>query len=113
MNLDEFGKGVPEALLANITQSIIKQLFKAEKDLLKYFSLNNQLCENSPDFMFITLWIGVYNKPINILIYSNAGHYKPSINKNGVIKFLKMESEIVLGIMEDFKFKKEEIEISN
>ena len=110
---DASGKGVPAALLSIISQSIIRQLIKIEKDPSKVlFSLNNQLCENNPEFMFITLWIGIYNKNTNIITYSNAGHDRPLINDNGDIKFLEMNAGIVLGIMEDFEFEKEELEIT-
>ena len=110
---DASGKGVPAALLSTVSQSIIRQLIKIEKDPSKVlFSLNNQLCENNPEFMFITLWIGIYNKNTNIITYSNAGHDRPLINDNGDIKFLEMNAGIVLGIMEDFEFEKEELEIT-
>lgn len=109
---DASGKGVPAALLATITQSIIKQLFKTEKDPSKIlFALNNQLCENNPESMFITLWIGVYNKNTGVLTFSNAGHERPLINKNGSIEFLEMDHGIVLGVMEDFYFKKASIDV--
>ena len=109
---DASGKGVPAAIVAIITQSIIKQLFKTEKDPSKIlFSLNNQLCENNPELMFITLWIGVYNKNTGVLTYSNAGHERPLISKNGDIEFLEMDSGIVLGVMEDFDFKKGSIDV--
>ena len=109
---DASGKGVPAAIVAIITQSIIKQLFKTEKDPSKIlFSLNNQLCENNPELMFITLWIGVYNKNTGVLTYSNAGHERPLISKNGNIEFLEMDSGIVLGVMEDFDFKKGSIDV--
>ena len=62
--------------------------------------------------MFITLWIGIYNKNTNIITYSNAGHDRPLINDNGDIKFLEMNAGIVLGIMKDFEFEKEELEIT-
>jgi len=110
---DASGKGVPAALLSTVSQSIIRQLIKIEKDPSKVlFSLNNQLCENNPEFMFITLWIGIYNKNTNIITYSNAGHDRPLINDNGDIKFLEMNAGIVLGIMKDFEFEKEELEIT-
>ena len=110
---DASGKGVPAALLSTISHAIIRQLLKNEKDPSKVlFSLNNQLCENNPEFMFITLWIGIYNKNTHMLTFSNAGHDRPLINDNGEIRFLEMNNGIVLGIMEDFEFKKEKIEIT-
>ena len=60
---DASGKGIPAAILATIAQSIIKQLLKSEKDPSKVlYLLNNQLCENNTEMMFVTLWLGIYNR---------------------------------------------------
>ena len=72
---DASGKGVPAAIVAIITQSIIKQL------------------------------------NTGVLTYSNAGHERPLISKNGNIELLEMDSGIVLGVMEDFDFKKGSIDV--
>ena len=105
---DASGKGVPAAIVAIITQSIIKQLFKTEKDPSKIlFSLNNQLCENNPELMFITLWIGVYNKNTGVLTYSNAGHERPLISKNGNIEFLEKKIDEYKRDMEQAKIEYE------
>ncbi len=110
---DASGKGIPAAILSTITQSIIKQLLKTERDPSKVlYVLNNQLCENNSESMFVTLWLGIYNTKTKILTFSNAGHNSPLIMEDGKFKVLKVDAGIVLGIMEDFKFVKEEIKIS-
>lgn len=107
---DASGKGVPAALLATITQSIIKQLLKHETDPSKVlFLLNNHLCENNPETMFITLWLGIYNKNTKTLTFSNAGHNPPLIKENDDFHYLSIDTGIVLGIMEDFDYVTEEI----
>ena len=111
---DASGKGVPAAILAMICQVMIKQLLKSELDPSKVlYSLNNQLCENNPESMFITLWLGIYNKTTKKLTFSNAGHNPPLIKENGEFKYLNINSGIVLGIMEDFDYVKEEIALAN
>lgn len=111
---DASGKGVPAALLSTITQAIIKQILKNEKDPSQVlYHLNNQLCEHNTEFMFITLWLGIYNTKTDILTFSNAGHDTPFINKDGVFEEIKMDKGIVLGIMEDFEFVKEETPMHN
>ncbi len=107
---DASGKGVPAALLATITQKLIKQLVLSEVDPSKVlFSLNNQLCENNSEMMFITLWLGIYDKNSHKLVYSNGGHNPPLICKDGEFKFLDIDSGLVLGILKDNVFKMEEI----
>lgn len=110
---DASGKGVPAALLSTITQAIIKQLLQHETDPSKVlYLLNNQLCENNPETMFITLWLGIYNKTTKTITFSNAGHNPPLIKENEEFKYLNIDTGIVLGVMEDFDFVKEELSFS-
>ena len=111
---DASGKGVPAALLAMITQVIIKQTLKHNKNPESIlYSLNNQLCENNPESMFLTLWLGIYNKTTKKLTFSNAGHNPPLIKENDKFKFLDIDTGVVLGIMEDFDYVKEEITLTD
>ena len=111
---DASGKGVPAAILAMISQVMIKQLLKHHQNPSRVlYLLNNQLCENNPESMFITLWLGIYNKTTKELIFSNAGHEKPLIKENNKFKYLSIESGLVLGIMEDFEYVTEEIILSD
>ena len=111
---DASGKGVPAALLAMIAQVMIKQMLAHEKDPSKVlFALNNQLCENNPELMFLTLWLGIYNKSTKKLTFSNAGHNPPLIKENEEFKYLNIDNGIVLGIMEGFDYVKEEIVLTD
>jgi len=107
---DASGKGVPAAILAMISQVMIKQMLKNTRDPSEIlYLLNNQLCENNSESMFITLWIGIYNKTTGKLTFSNAGHNPPLIKENDEFKYLNIDTGLVLGIMEDFDFVREEI----
>ena len=111
---DASGKGVPAALLSTITQVMIKQILQHETDPSQVlYSLNNQLCENNSETMFITLWLGIYNKNTGKITFSNAGHNPPLIKINDEFRYLNMETGIVLGIMEDFEFVTEEMDFSS
>ena len=111
---DASGKGVPAALLAMITQVMIKQLLKDEINPSKVlYLLNDQLCENNSESMFLTLWLGIYNKTTKKLIFSNAGHNPPLIKSSDKFKYMDIDSGIVLGVMEDFEFVDEELTLSN
>ncbi|MBR4448208.1 PP2C family protein-serine/threonine phosphatase [Methanobrevibacter sp.] len=111
---DASGKGVPAAILAMITQVMIKQLIKSEVNPSKaLYLLNNQLCENNSESMFLTLWLGVYNTATGKLTFSNAGHNPPLIKENDIFEYLNIDSGIVLGIMEDFDYTNEEITLTN
>lgn len=111
---DASGKGVPAAILAMITQVVTKQLLKDNRDPSKVLQLlNNQLCENNTESMFITAWLGIYNKTTKKLIFSNAGHEHPLLKENNEFKSLNIDSGLVLGIMEDFDYQTEEITLSD
>ena len=110
---DAAGKGVPAAILAMVTQVMIKQILQHESDPSKaLYILNNLLCENNSETMFMTLWLGIYNKASKTLSFSNAGHNPPLIKENTdereEFKYLDIDSGIVLGVMEDFEYIKEE-----
>lgn len=111
---DASGKGVPAALLAMITQVTIKQMLKYDKDPSKIlYLLNNQLYENNSETMFLTLWLGIYNKTTKKITYSNAGHNPPLLRENNAFKYLNINSGIVLGIVEDFDYVSEEITLTD
>ena len=59
--------------------------------------------------MFITLWLGIYNKTTKVLTYSNAGHEAPLVSDKHGFEKMNINSGIVLGVVNDFEFKKEEI----
>ena len=62
--------------------------------------------------MFITLWLGIYNKNTDKIIFSNAGHNPPLIYANGLFKELDLDEGIVIGVLDDFEYKTEETYIS-
>jgi len=111
---DASGKGVPAAILAMISQVMIKQLLKHNQDPSRVlYLLNNQLSENNPESMFITLWLGIYNKTTKELVFSNAGHNPPLIRENDKFKYLDIDTGLVIGIMEAFDYVTEEIMLSD
>lgn len=111
---DASGKGVPAAIIAMITQIIIKQILNHNKDPSKVlYLINNQLCENNSESMFLTLWLGIYNRKTKKLTFSNAGHNPPIIRENNRYEYLNIDTGIVLGIMEDFDYVTEEITLKD
>ena len=111
---DASDKGIPAAVLTMITQVIIKQMLKHDKNPSKVLSeLNNQLNERNPESMFVTLWLGIYNKTNNKVIFSNAGHNPPLIKENGKFEYLNMDKGVVLGILEDYEFLLEELTVTD
>ena len=111
---DASGKGVPAALIAMISQVMIKETLKHYIDPSKIlYMLNNHLCENNFESMFITLWFGIYNTKTKKLTFSNAGHNPPIIKEYNEFKLLTLKYGIVLGVLEDFEYTTEEISLKD
>lgn len=107
---DASGKGVPGAIFTIIIQNSIKLLIKNEMDPAKVLTdVNNQICENNPEMMFITLFLAIYNKKTRRLTYANAGHNPPIIKNNAGYELLDIDSEIVLGVMDNYEYTNHEM----
>lgn len=110
---DSSGKGVPAALFSVIVQNSIEQHFTYEQNPAKIIGdINNRICKRNTEFMFITLWLGIYNKKDKKLIFTNAGHNRPLIKLDKEYRELKTKSGIVLGINENYEFENEEITLN-
>ncbi len=89
---DVSGKGVPAALFMVVSRMIIKSritgedrdFIEKEKVLAKTVEeINNILCDNNPDGMFVTAWIGILDLKEGKLVFVNAGHCRPLICHRG------------------------------
>lgn len=106
---DASGKGIPAAIVAMITQVMIKQMLKHYQDPSKtLYLINNQLFENNHESMFVTLWLGIYNRTNKKLTFSNAGHNQPLIKENNGFEYIDIDFGVVLGIMDEFDYVNEE-----
>ncbi|MDR0723209.1 MAG: SpoIIE family protein phosphatase [Treponema sp.] len=104
---DVSGKGVPAALFMVIAKTLIKNHAQMDKPLNEvFYAVNNQLCENNDTSMFVTAFIGLLEVNTGKFTYVNAGHNPPAI-KNGDQGFtwLTTKPGIILGAMEDMRFK--------
>lgn len=105
---DVSGKGIPASLFMMKGKELIKSAVQSYKDLVEAInSVNNMLTKNNNELLFITSFIGVIDFEKNEITYINAGHEKPYIVSNNRVIKLEGESNVVLGVEEDYKFKKE------
>lgn len=105
---DVSGKGIPASLFMMKGKELIKSAVQSYKDLVDAInSVNNMLTKNNNELLFITSFIGVIDFAKNEITYINAGHEKPYIVSNNKVIKLEGESNVVLGVEEDYKFKKE------
>ena len=79
---DVSGKGVPAALFMVIAQTLIKNHAQNDEDPKDIFTqVNQQLCEGNESGLFVTVWIGILTISTNTMVYANAGHNPPLIQK--------------------------------
>lgn len=111
---DVSGKGVPAALFMVIAKTLIKN--EAQRNISVediFFNVNNSLCMDNEELLFVTAFIGILDLKTNRLEYCNAGHNPPIIKKeSGEFDYLNLESGFVLGGMEDFPYQKEIIDFN-
>lgn len=69
-------------------------------------TVNRQLYENSPQGMFVTVWLGILNLKNGELTAANAGHEYPVLRrKDGSFELVKDKHGFVLGGMKKSKYR--------
>ena len=74
---------------------------------------NNLICGNDETNMFITAFIGNLNLETGVLQYVNAGHNLPLVFNSNKIEFADIKTGVVLGVIEDYKYKTGELKIQS
>lgn len=98
---DVSDKGVPAAMFMSICVTLLRQIFKAKKDISSSMTiLNNCLSERNPNLMFVTLFVMIVNTETGEFSYANAGHCPPLIIHNDSFEELHETSGPALGVME-------------
>lgn len=109
---DVSGKGVPAALFMMKSNALIRsslhERFEIDEEIVE---INNILSKDNPIGLFITAFIGVVDIKAKKLTYVNCGHEEVFFRHDGVYHKLNEESNLPLGLMEDFAYQKGEISL--
>jgi len=110
---DVSGKGVPASLFMVITKTLIKNIAQYTHSPCDIFeTVNNMLCENNDEGMFVTAFMGIYDMEIETLTYVNAGHNPPiKKHKNGTLELLRNKTTLVLAAVKDTKYYQNDISL--
>ena len=110
---DVSGKSTPAALFMMNAKTMIKDYALTYDDTAEIFNIVNQrLCENNEEYMFVTVWIGILDMRTMMLQFSNAGHNYPLIKHDGeACVMLKDVHGMFLGGMGDNEYEKSEIQL--
>jgi len=87
---DVSGKGVGAALLMSNVQATLRARLPRERDLARLTdSLDHDIGQNTPDEVYLTLFIGILDSERKELRYVNAGHTPPlAIHQDGRVDHL-------------------------
>lgn len=115
---DVSGKGVPAALFMVVSRTLIRSHIMSH--IMAGHSLeqaveeiNDRLCSNNKNGMFVTAWIGILTLSTGELVFVNAGHCRPLIRKkNGDCCYDTTFGGLVLAGMEGAPYHKSQIHIN-
>ena len=103
---DVSGKGVPAALFMTITKVLLQNELlsgKTPSEVLQ--TINERLCRNNTEEMFVTIWLGIVDLETGEVTCSNAGHEYPFVKApDGHFEMLKDKHGFVLGGMPGMKY---------
>ena len=81
---DVSGKGVPAALFMMVSKILVQNYaMTGTSPSVALEVMNDQICANNHEEMFVTVWLGVLELSTGKLIAANAGHEDPFIKKPG------------------------------
>ena len=104
---DISGKGVPAALFMMISKILVQNYVMSGMSPGKVLEvLNEQICQNNREEMFITIWLGVLNLETGILTACSAGHEYPILkDPDGDFKMIKDQHSFVVGGLAGQKYR--------
>lgn len=110
---DVSDKGVPAALFMMASKIMVNNYAMLSKSPSEVLTLvNNQICQNNQDQMFVTIWLGVLDLKTGILTASNAGHEKPIIKSpKGKFELYKDKNGFVVGWYKNMNYTDYQIQL--
>lgn len=110
---DVSGKGVPAALFMVVSRTLIRSCITGDIALEQAVEeINDRLCSNNKNGMFVTAWLGVLTLSTGDLDFVNAGHCRPLIRqKDGTCRFESTLSGFVLAGMDGLSYRQGHIRL--
>lgn len=110
---DVSGKGVPAAFFMAISRTLLKSnaLFLREPGAT-IRALNDQLCAENDQMMFVTVFYGVLHLPTGRLVYVNGGHNPPVRLTEGNAALFPRGRNMALAVMEEQEYIEGEVTLA-
>ncbi|MCO4748111.1 MAG: PP2C family protein-serine/threonine phosphatase, partial [Proteobacteria bacterium] len=103
---DVSGKGVPAALFAAVTKTLVKSRGSIDRSPGSITThANDELEQGNETAMFVTLWLGILDIPSGRLVYTNGGHNPPILRRaNGALELLETIHGPIVGAMDGLAY---------
>ena len=110
---DVSGKGLPASIFMAVSRTLLRATGMRGIDTNECLNyVNNMLCHESIDSMFVTVFYGIYNTETGLVEYTNAGHNPPYVVRaDGTVDALPMSENIVAGMFDDFTFTQSTLQL--
>ena len=104
---DVSGKGVPAALFMMAAKILVQNhTMNGGNPAEVLQKVNNQICQNNKEQMFVTVWLGILDLKTGLLTAANAGHEYPILQgEDGRYEVVKDKHGFVVGGLEGVKYK--------
>ena len=111
---DVSGKGVPAALFMMVSMILLHTTAKGRLSPAEILgSVNDQICQNNPEEMFVTVWMGILEVSTGRLTAANAGHEYPALRRaDGHFEMLQDRHGFVIGAMPGMKYRDYTLELA-
>lgn len=110
---DVSGKGIPAAIFMAVSRTMIKANGTrgiSSNECMRV--VNELLCEESFDEMFVTVFYGIYDITTGTIEYTNAGHNRPYIlHADGSVDVVESNINMALGVIEGLEYKSDTIQL--
>lgn len=110
---DVSGKGMPAAIIMAMTTSMFRALQRRDLAPERTVNgLNNMLLESNSAEMFVTLIVGSLNLVTGELSLCNAGHTPPILMQGGTQQYMKLHTNIPIGVFPSYHYVSDNITLS-
>lgn len=104
---DVSGKGMPAALFMMRAMTLLRMSVSKDTPFESVLSaVNQRLCENNDECMFVTMFVGLFDVTSGTLTYMNAGHNPPFYSSKGsLFNLMDVPKGILLGINAEARYE--------
>lgn len=109
---DVSSKGLPAAIFMAEASTLVKCSKQLSAELILK-NVNNTLCENNSENMFVTMFVGIIDAEKRTMEFANAGHNFPIIRSGGKSQWLESKPNLALGFFPDVNYTLHSIQLES